>query len=74
MSYIIGYLRALIAAIVFLIALLLGAVMHFVTFLEPAGSSGLPSRGPPRSSALRTFPRTVPASLSATTGPSWTSW
>ena len=33
MSYIIGYLRALIAAIVFLIALLLGAVMHFVTFL-----------------------------------------
>lgn len=33
MSYIIGYLRALIAVIVFLIALLLGAVMHFVTFL-----------------------------------------
>ena len=33
MSYIIGYLRALIASIVFLIALLLGALVHFVTFL-----------------------------------------
>lgn len=33
MGYIIGYLRALLAAVVFLIALLLGALMHFITFL-----------------------------------------